>query len=185
MSKPPPNPTADPAWLKEIATVRKHGTPAPNTPAKPPMPAPTGPGALPPEVAHHRISSWHTQPPFPVQENTAQRQAGAHPSLEPKVLKHLAKGMLRPTAVADLHGLGEGDAWLELMEFLHEAARQGHRVALVIHGKGRGWGPAADMGVIKYQLPTWLAGHPKVLAFHTALPADGGMGACYVYLRQL
>jgi DNA-nicking Smr family endonuclease len=183
MTKPPPNPKSlatDAAWLAEIANVRKQGEKAPNTPPTPKIPPATGPDTVTPQ---HRISSWHTKPPFPVQENTSQRQAGADPSIDSKILKHLAKGQYRPTAVVDLHGLGEGDAWLELMEFLHEASRQSHRVALVIHGKGRGWGPQGDMGVIKYQCPAWLAGHPKVLAFHTALPTDGGIGATYVYLR--
>jgi DNA-nicking Smr family endonuclease len=40
------------------------------------------------------------------------------------------------------------------------------------------------MGVIKFQIAGWLAGHPRVLAFHTALPQDGGTGAIYVYLRR-
>jgi len=100
------------------------------------------------------------------------------------LFKQLATGKLRPTALLDLHGLGEGDAWLELVDFLHACVDQDHRTALIIHGKGTGYGPQRNMGVIKFQIGSWLASHPKVLAFHTAQQPDGGTGAIYVYLKR-
>jgi DNA-nicking Smr family endonuclease len=40
------------------------------------------------------------------------------------------------------------------------------------------------MGMLRDQVPDWLASHPRVMAYHTALPRDGGSGALYVYLRR-
>jgi DNA-nicking Smr family endonuclease len=89
-----------------------------------------------------------------------------------------------PTAMLDLHGVREGDAWLKLRHWLSEAQTEDHRCVLVITGKGRGYGPDANMGVLKAQIAVWLAAHPSVLGFHTALPRDGGTGAVYVLLRR-
>lgn len=175
----------DDAWLAEIQTVKKLGAKSAPTPAMPKMPQPTG---TPPIVANpHQslaLTGWYDTPPFPVESNTAQRIAGCAPHLESGLFKKLGQGLIRPTAVLDLHGLGEGDAWMQLIDFLHVAVTRDCRCALIIHGKGTGYGPNRDMGVIKYQIASWLAAHPKVLAFHTSLPQDGGTGALYVYLRR-
>lgn len=180
--KPPGTaPEADPAWLEEIQSVRKFGQPAPPTPALPKMP-PDAHGHPVKPLQH--ITTWNEHQPIPVLSNTAECISGQAPNLEKNILKDLAARKIPPTAVLDLHGLGEGDAWLHLVDFLHAAAAADHRCALIIHGKGRGYGPLGDMGVIKYQIGGWLAGHPKVLAFHTAQPFDGGTGAIYVYLRR-
>lgn len=177
MKKPPP----DAAWAAEIADVRPLGSKKPATPALPKMPEPTGTTPL---VIQRPIAGWNTHQPVPILSNTAECIAGQVEGLEKNILKDLAGGKIRPTAILDLHGLGEGDAWLELVDFLHTAADADHRAVIVVHGKGHGYGPQRNMGVIKFQIGTWLAGHPKVLAFHTAIPHDGGTGAIYVYLKR-
>lgn len=177
--KPPP---ASPAttWEEEIANVKPLGGRS--------VPKATAPTPRPPEakpyVQQRAVAGWNDTTPIPVTLNTAECIMGQAPHLEKHIMKDLAAGKIRPTAVLDLHGLGEGDAWLHLMDFLHAAADHDHRCALIIHGKGLGYGPNRDMGVIKFQIGSWLGGHPKVLAFHTALPQDGGTGAIYAYLRR-
>ena len=180
MKKLPP----DPAWLKEIDDIRPLGAKAPPQPPTPKMPAPTNPDmwTLPPKPKP--VVGWNDHPAIPITSNTAELISGSTPNMDAKVLKDLSRGDIRPTAILDLHGLGEGDAWLELVDFLHACVSNDHRCALIIHGKGTGYGPQRNMGVIKFQIATWLASHPKVLAFHTCIPADGGMGAIYAYLKR-
>ena len=174
------------AWDSFRRTVRKLGEGAPNQPKTPKLPPATGTptGPKPPP----RASAWQV-PAFPIISNTPQRLAGHHPSVPSKTFKQLGLGQLPPQAVIDLHGLREAQAWLELHAFLanmHGAEQRNTpiRVILVIHGKGHGHGAAKDMGVIKSQLAGQLAQSPYVLAFHTAQPHDGGMGATYVLLKQ-
>ncbi len=180
--KPPAGTDLD--WLNEIADIKPLGAKGPATPALPKMPKPTNPDI--PELPYKPkiIMGWNDAPAFPVLSNTVDLISGHAPHMEPGLFKQLAAGKLRPTAILDLHGHGEGDAWLELVDFLHACVENDHRTVMVIHGKGTGYGPARNMGVIKFQIGTWLASHPKVLAFHTALPQEGGSGALYVYLKR-
>ncbi len=176
-------------WDSFRRTVRKLGEAAPNRPKTPPMPAATGtPPSSPkgPKRPTHITSLQGS--PFPIISNTPQRLAGCHPSVPSKTFKQLGLGLLPPQASIDLHGLREAQAWLELHAFLqamHGAERDGQpvRVMLIIHGKGHGHGAAKNMGVIKSQLAGQLAQSPYVLAFHTAQPHHGGMGASYVLLK--
>ncbi|MCA3244603.1 MAG: Smr/MutS family protein [Alphaproteobacteria bacterium] len=174
------------AWDAFRRTVRKLGDPAPKQPKTPKLPPATGT----PTLARKASSIFHSPSSiFPVISNTPQRLAGCHPSVPSKTFKQLGLGQLSPQAVIDLHGLREAQAWLELHAFLAamhgaEAGNTPIRVVLVIHGKGHGHGAAKDMGVIKSQLAAQLAQSPHVLAFHTAQPHDGGMGATYVLLKQ-
>lgn len=176
--KRPPNaadPANDPAWRDEIADVHPLGTR--RTRPKPAAAQPPAETYVAPRWAPRHM-------PLVLHANTAACLAGLADGLPPSLLKDLALGKHRPTASLDLHGLQEGDAWLRLMNWLHQAADHDHRCVLVITGKGRGYGPAGDMGIIKAQAGQWLAGHPHVQAFHTAQPRDGGSGAVYVYLKR-
>lgn len=127
--------------------------------------------------------------PLPVEEvkihsNTAKCLSGKVPNLDMKTFNLLARGSHKPHAHLDLHGYFEGDAWLATMDFLHQAYYAGMRCVMIIHGKGKGYGLDGDMGIIKAQMASWIAHHPRVMAFHTAIPRDGGSGALYVYLYK-
>lgn len=174
------------AWDEFRRTVRKLGEDVPNQPKTPKLPPATGTPTT-SQTSQPRSSFLAT--PFPILSNTPQRLAGCHPSVPSKTFKQLGLGQLPPQAVIDLHGLREAQAWLELHAFLAamhgaEAGNTAIRVVLVIHGKGHGHGAAKAMGVIKSQLASQLAQSPHVLAFHTAQPHDGGMGATYVLLKK-
>lgn len=178
--KPPAAPPE--TWEDEVADVTPLGR------RKPPGPTPQrlnraerealkGAPYLPPAPVLVEV-------PLKIVSSTAQRLAGWVGNFDMKLAKDLADGRVPYSAMVDLHGMYEGDAYLHLMNWLQEASRQDHRCALVICGKGSGYGPNRDMGLIKAQLAGWLANHPAVLAFHTAQPRDGGAGAVYVYLRR-
>lgn len=93
-----------------------------------------------------------------------------------KLFNSLKKGEIRPTARLDLHHKTREAAHHALDDFLHHIKAQGHRVVLIIHGKGQ--------GIIKSKVFRWLKQYPEVLAIHSATPTDGGTGSIYVYLRK-
>ncbi len=101
--------------------------------------------------------------------------------LNAKQFKALKTGQIRPEARLDLHRLRLDAAEMELLAFIEECFEMGTRCVLVIHGKG---GRFNEPPVLKTHTDHWLRQHPEVLAFHSAIPRDGGCGALYVLLRR-
>lgn len=102
-------------------------------------------------------------------------------SLPIKRFKQLQKGLIPWQARMDLHGLRVDDAADKLRQFIRTQTEIGHRCVLIIHGKG---GHHGETPVIKSYTNHWLKQFPEILAFHSALPRDGGTGAVYVLLRR-
>lgn len=70
----------------------------------------------------------------------------------------------------------------ELLSFLQESIRYDIRTVLINHGRSR---DRSGMGnQQKSYLNQWLQVLPDVMAFHSAQPAQGGIGAIYVLLRK-
>ncbi len=112
----------------------------------------------------------------------------AAPPLAPlgrRMRQRVARGREAIDARFDLHGLTQSEAHAELLRFLRSASARGHRLVLVITGKGRRNG---EGGVLRRQVPQWLA-LPEfrsfVIGFEDAHIAHGGEGALYVRLRKL
>ena len=83
----------------------------------------------------------------------------------------------------DLHGLTQAEAYDALMRFLHTAQSRGARLVMVITGKGR----SGEGGVLKRQVPLWLAlpqFRAMVIGYDEAHQRHGGEGALYLRLRQ-
>jgi DNA-nicking Smr family endonuclease len=91
---------------------------------------------------------------------------------------HLRRGGLEPEARLDLHGLTHDGAYRALLRFLFGAQAAGHKLVLVITGKG---------GVLRERLPLWLGQaelQPLVAGVNKAHVKHGGDGAFYVLLRR-
>lgn len=91
---------------------------------------------------------------------------------------HLRRGRLEPEARLDLHGLTHDGAYRALLRFLFGAQAAGHKLILVITGKG---------GVLRERLPLWLGQaelQPLVAGVSKAHVKHGGGGAFYVLLRK-
>ena len=101
--------------------------------------------------------------------------------LQHNVLKKLRQGKNPVEHTLDLHGLTIDQARRELLTFLSECEIAGLRHAIIVHGKGYG---SKDKPVIKPMVNRWLRQTENVLAFHTALPKDGGGGAVYILLKK-
>lgn len=97
-------------------------------------------------------------------------------------LRRLRRGQFSIEAHLDLHGLSERQATTELLEFISQSQRRGHRCVRIVHGKGNR-SPGGEP-VLRRMVHRRLRRHGEVLAFCTAPPRDGGTGAVYVLLRK-
>lgn len=122
--------------------------------------------------------------PFTGIEWSEHKFAAHRTGFDDRARKNLANGKVPYETKIDLHGFREEEAWGALSHFLNRATAQGIRCVLVVHGKGKGYGNNGNMGIIKFQVCSWLQSSPHVLAYHTAQAKHGGSGAVYVMLRR-
>ncbi len=120
-------------------------------------------------------------------------RAEKSPPLAPlgrRLRRRVARGREPIDGRIDLHGHTQTKAHAALLRFLRGAQAGGAKVVLVVTGKGTGRGDrdaAAERGVLKRQVPMWLAQaefRPFVLGFEDAHIGHGGEGALYVRLRR-
>lgn len=119
----------------------------------------------------------------------AERLAAQPLRMDAKTHRSLIRGKLRPDARIDLHGMTLAVAKAELTGFVLRAQAAGHRLVLVITGKGKGdQGPLpVRSGALRHEVPYWLQMPPVAQAVLQVVPAHvrhGGGGAYYVYLRR-
>ncbi len=108
--------------------------------------------------------------------------------IEKRLKQKIARGIQTIDATLDLHGHSQPEAHDALYRFLRRTQSRGARVVLVITGKGgRGSGGRGE-GVLKRNVPMWLA-LPEfreiVIGFDTAVISHGGEGALYVRVRRV
>ena len=132
----------------------------------------------PPSVAPQKMPKIMPQPILGPADLNAARYGGIS-----RARAHMIKtGRIRPTARLDLHGLSRTEAQRRLESFLIISALEGHRVVLIITGKG-----VAGQGILRRNLPVWLSFPPlagRIIAYCQAQKKDGGAGAFYVNLRK-
>ncbi|MBM7073022.1 endonuclease SmrB [Shewanella sp. 202IG2-18] len=87
-------------------------------------------------------------------------------------VKRLRRGDYVPELILDLHGMRQTEAKLEIAALIRACVKQHMNCCNIMHGHGT--------GILKQQLPMWLAQHPKVLAFHQAPKEWGGDAALIV-----
>lgn len=111
--------------------------------------------------------------------------------MDRKAFGKLRRGKLKPDARIDLHGMTIAQAHPALTGFILRSASAGHRLVLVITGKGKDrddGGPIpTKFGVLRHQVPQWLSMAPLgglVLQVSQSHIRHGGQGAYYVYLRR-
>jgi len=156
------------AAMEGVVRIPSRSTAKPPLPPRPPLRCDPGEG----EAVRFEIT------------RVGERIEAAAPGIDRKHLRRLRDGRVPVEARVDLHGLRSADAREMVREALLRAAAAGRRCALVIHGRGR---HSPGDAVLKEALPVWLAEPPlgeRVMAFASAVPADGGSGATYVLLRR-
>lgn len=101
-----------------------------------------------------------------------------------ETLSKLEAGGFPVSAHLDLHGFAFDDARRAVDEFLASQQKRGRRCVLIVTGKGKN--SPGGTGVLRERVPEWLARGPssrRVLAFASARPCDGGVGALVVLMR--
>lgn len=104
------------------------------------------------------------------------------PGVQHKLIRQLRQGIVRQTAILDLHGKTVDEARDAVNIFLQYAKQRRCRCVRIIHGKGLRNKPNPPL--LKNYVNGWLQQYPYVLAFCSTLPKDGGNGALYVLLKQ-
>jgi DNA-nicking Smr family endonuclease len=120
----------------------------------------------------------------PIPRPPAGIQEPALASLDRRTRQRLVRGTQEIDARLDLHGRTQSEAHAALLRFLHRAQADGAKTVLVITGKG---GSAGERGVLKRQVPHWLAlpeFRSLVVGFGPAGIGHGGEGALYVRVRR-
>jgi DNA-nicking Smr family endonuclease len=127
-------------------------------------------------------------------KSVAKKAAVSGPSgINGATQERLRRGMVEPDARIDLHGMTQQAAHRTLFAWLATAHARGHRLVLVITGKGnpRNGENAPWMmsphGVLKQMVPRWLNEPGLAALIASSGPAHarhGGEGALYVYLRK-
>ena len=102
--------------------------------------------------------------------------------IQNRVMQQLKRGQVRYQSRLDMHGLTVEQAYQTLNHFLQQAQDTGQFCVLIIHGQG--YRSTGGIPVLKQNIDYWLRQADQVLAFHSAIPADGGKGAVYVLLRR-
>ncbi|PID44781.1 MAG: DNA mismatch repair protein MutS [Proteobacteria bacterium] len=103
--------------------------------------------------------------------------------IQNRLFRRLRQGKLQITEELDLHGLNLKQAKPVLLDFIQLAYPIEGCCVRIIHGKSS----RSHMGepaVMKQFVNHWLQQHPRVMAFHSAQPRDGGTGSVYVILRR-
>lgn len=159
--------------MKDVTPFKKKSAISLNVTPKPPYAA----VRIPQEPAKSVFQFDDTESTEPVAGETA--VSFKHTSIAHKILRKLMKGQYNLDRRLDLHGMTVDQARTTLDIFLQTALREGARVVLIIHGKGR----VDSVPVLKNRVTHWLRSLPVVLAFSSAAPIHGGTGATYVLLK--
>lgn len=129
--------------------------------------------------------------PHDVMRPLVDRLSAAQVNMDSKSFGKMKRGKIKPEARIDLHGMTTAEAHPELVAFILGSQSIGRRLVLVITGKGKDrddGGPIPTRhGVLRHQVPQWLALPPMAQAILQITPAHlkhGGHGAYYVYLRR-
>lgn len=104
-----------------------------------------------------------------------------------RLKQQVARGSSPIDARIDLHGMTQDRAHQALLRFLRGAQADQSRLVLVITGKGARADEHGGRGVLKRQVPLWLAlpeFRAYVIGFESAHGSHGGEGALYVRVRR-
>jgi DNA-nicking Smr family endonuclease len=165
------------AVARSVRPLRAKPTIKPPSAVPPAKAVPSKPLSARPSVARH---VEHAPQPVP---HKAKPSSPAN-TLARRERQQLARGRAEIGGRIDLHGMTQAEAHDALFRFLRRAQAEGAKFVLVITGKG---GPGGDRGVLRRQVPLWLAlpaFRTSVLGFDVAHVGHGGEGALYVRLRK-
>ncbi len=181
--RPHPRLTEDDAalWRQVARTVRPlhQRVPEPEAPAE----------------SEQGEASGHAQPSKVPPSGRGKAKRRSAPPLAPvdrRLMRRVGRGREGVDATLDLHGLTQEQAFYRLYRFLERSRATGHRLVLVVTGKGRrdetgDWWEEGRRGVLREAVPAWLETpefRDLVVGYRHAHDRRGGEGALYIQLRR-
>ena len=145
------------------------------------------------DVAPDRTARGIAQPPPSIRKQQSKESSLAKPppatlsQFDRRLRQRVARGHAEIDVRLDLHGMTQRQAHAALLHFLNHAQTRDAKIALVVTGKGSGGPSAVERGVLRRQVPLWLA-LPEfrrfIVSFEQAHGTHGGEGALYLRLRR-
>lgn len=120
-------------------------------------------------------------------ENPAEIESGEEliflrPGMQKRFLTRLRRGHYSIGDHLDLHQMNTETARNAILAFLDEAQYRGIGCVRIVHGKGL---RSKKGPVLKQLTARLLSRHPRVAAYASCRPVDGGTGAVLVLLRNV
>jgi DNA-nicking Smr family endonuclease len=101
------------------------------------------------------------------------------PGYQKRILVRLRRGHFSATDTIDLHHMNVETAKQVLLDFLDHALARRLGCVRIVHGKGL---RSRNLPLLKIMTNRVLRKHPRVVAFASCRPVDGGTGATDVLL---
>lgn len=180
-------------WQEVVKKAERLHPGSHSVPPALPLPKPKPTRHPVPRIDNFEIGSHSRQKPVKhdLKPAITDRLFKAPVQMDQKAFARMKRGKLRPEGKLDLHGMRVDSAHPALIRFILSAQASGKRLVLVVTGKGKDRdepGPIpTPRGVLRHQVPQWLALAPLAQAVLQVTPAHvshGGTGAYYVYLRR-
>jgi DNA-nicking Smr family endonuclease len=156
-------------------------TPLPESGRIDPEPAKTPPKAFQQELDDREafrelLDGDHLDEP-----ETGEELSWLKPGYQQRILKRLRKGQYSVVDTIDLHHMDVDTARQVLIDFIENAVQRNHGCIRVIHGKGL---RSRDIPRLKVLTNRILFRHPRVVAYASCRPVDGGTGATDILLSS-
>jgi DNA-nicking Smr family endonuclease len=113
------------------------------------------------------------------EHETGEELLHLRPGYQPILLRRLRRGHYSIADTIDLHQMDVATARQVLLDFIERSLRGQRSCVRVVHGKGL---RSRKLPKLKLMTGSVLRRHPRVIAFASCRPVDGGTGATTVLL---
>jgi DNA-nicking Smr family endonuclease len=144
-----------------------------STPPRPPA------RALQQELDDREVLRELLSPADAEEHETGEELLYLRPGYQPILLRRLRRGHYSIADTIDLHHMDVATARQVLLDFIEHSLRGQRSCVRVVHGKGL---RSRTLPKLKLMTGRELRRHPRVIAFASCRPVDGGTGATAVLL---
>ena len=144
-----------------------------------PAPAQPAPAARQQELDDRRVLQDLLSLTGLEEHETGEELLFLRPGRQQRILRRLRRGHYSVADTIDLHHMDVTTARQVLLDFIDFSLNREHSCIRVIHGKGL---RSRDIPRLKVMTGRILRKHPRVIAFASCRPVDGGTGATDVLL---
>jgi DNA-nicking Smr family endonuclease len=144
-----------------------------------PAPARPAPAATQQELDNREVLRELLSLGQPDEHETGEELLYLKPGYQARVLRRLRRGHYSVADAIDLHHMDVATARTVLLDFIEHALDRKQSCVRVIHGKGL---RSRDKPQLKLMTGRILRKHPRVIAYASCRPVDGGTGATDVLL---